>query len=140
MDNGWKSFPINGARYLSDDIFEARDLDLFGKSSLYQYICTASTIWGQDQLALWLGLAGKDSAKDSAAHIFDGIKGRQQAASELAQKFKFSMEFEACARCLRKIEYDKSKEIIMLFSMPWNKGPFSLWFAGYLSGCAHLLR
>ncbi len=37
FDDGWKGFPMNGARYLSDDMLESRDLDLFGKGSLYQY-------------------------------------------------------------------------------------------------------
>ena len=60
FDDGWKGFPMNGARYINDEMLESRDLDLFGKGSFYQYICTASTIWGQDQLAFWLQLPGRD--------------------------------------------------------------------------------
>lgn len=112
FNDGWKSFPMDGTRYLSDNILETRDLDLFGKSSLYQYICTASTIWGQDQLALWLSLPDKGFAKDSALQISHEIQSRQQAASELSQKPKFCMELETGARRLRNIEYDKSREIL----------------------------
>lgn len=112
FDDGWKSFPVDGTRYLSDDILEARDLDLFGKSSLYQYICTASTIWGQDQLALWLSLPFKSFSKDSALQISHEIKSRQLAAAELAQKPKFCMELETSARRLRNIEYDTSRKIM----------------------------
>ena len=112
FDDGWKSFPVDGSRYLSDGFLEARDLDLFGKSSLYQYICTASTIWGQDQLALWLSLPGKGQAPDSALQIAQEMKSRQQAVAELAQKPEFCMELEAGARRLRETEYDKSRKMM----------------------------
>lgn len=115
FDDGWKSFPMDGARYLSDDFLESRDLDLFGKSSLYQYICTASTIWGQDQLALWLSLSGKDVAADSASQVSHEIKNRQQAVAELSLKTEFCMELEALARRLRDIEYDESRKIMANF-------------------------
>lgn len=112
FDDGWKNFPIDGARYLSDDFLEARDLDLFGKSSLYQYICTASTIWGQDQLALWLSLPKKSFTKDSALQISHEMKNRQQAVAELSQKNEFCIEFETCARHLRNIAYNDSRKIM----------------------------
>lgn len=112
FEDGWKSFPVDGARYLSDDFLEARDLDVFGKNSLYQYICTASTIWGQDQLALWLSLSGKDFSMDSALQISHEMKSRQQAVAELARKTEFCMELETGARCLRNIEYDESRKIM----------------------------
>ena len=110
--DGWKSFPMDGARYLSDGFLESRDLDLFGKSSLYQYICTASTIWGQDQLALWLSLSGKEFPEDSVSQVSHEIKSRQQAVEELAQKKEFCMELETLARPLRDIEYDESGKIM----------------------------
>lgn len=112
FEDGWKSFPIDGARYLSDDFLEARDLDLFGKNSLYQYICTASTIWGQDQLAAWLGLSGKGMTADCALRIISEVRMRQQAVAELAQKTEFCLEFETGARRVRNIEYGKSREIM----------------------------
>ena len=115
FDDGWKGFPMNGARYLSDDMLESRDLDLFGKGSLYQYICTASTIWGQDQLAFWLQLPGRGFAKNSAPQIVQEIISRQQAVAELSQKPEFCMEFETYARELRSIEYEKSRKIMDSF-------------------------
>lgn len=111
FDDGWKSFPVDGTRYLSDDFSEAGDLDLFGRSSLYQYICTAGTVWGQDQLALWLSLPGKGFAADSALQICAGIKSRQQAVAELAGKTEFCMKLETGARCLRNTEYDESRKM-----------------------------
>lgn len=112
FDDGWKSSPVDGTRYLSDDFLEARDLDLFGKSSLYQYICTASTIWGQDQLAHWLSLLKEGFTKDSVSQVYNEMKSRQQAVAEMAQKSDFCMEFETGARRLRNIEYEKSKKIL----------------------------
>lgn len=108
FDDGWKNFPADGARYLSDDFLEAVDLDLFGKSSLYQYICTASTTFGQDQLARLLCLSGGGLRKKSLAEI----KCRQQAVLELSQKTEFCMKFETGARRLRKMEYEKCRKIM----------------------------
>lgn len=112
FDDGWKNFPVDGARYLSDGFLGAKDLDLFGKSSLYQYICTASTIWGQDQLALCLSLPFKDLTADVALHVFPEIEDRQQAVAELAQKTEFGMELETRARRLRSNGYDESRKIM----------------------------
>lgn len=112
FDDSWKSFPVDGARYLSDDLLEARDLDLFGKSSLYQYICTASTVCGQDQLARWLSLPYKGLEKSSVLQVSGEMKSRQQAVAELAEKTEFYMEFETGARRLRDMEYDRSKEVL----------------------------
>lgn len=111
----WKSFPLDGARYLRDEFLEASDLDLFGKGSLYQYICTASTVRGQDQLALWLSLPGRDFAVESARQISDEIKSRQQATAELAQKAEFCIELETSARRLRDIPYEESGQIMDCF-------------------------
>lgn len=113
--NGWKSFPMDGARYLNDDILEARDLDLFGKGSLYQYICTAGTIWGQDQLAFWMSLPGKGFTRETTLQTVHEIRSRQQAAAELTKKPEFCMELETAARGLRNIEYDECRKIMEHF-------------------------
>lgn len=109
FDDGWKDFPLDGSRYLKDDFPEARDLDLFGKSSLYQYICTAGTVWGQDQLARWLCLPGRGFTKDSAKEVLKEMKSRRQAVEELAKKPELCMEFETGARPLKNIGYEEKK-------------------------------
>lgn len=43
-----------GARFLDPAHPNAIDLDLFGRGSLYERLCTARTHAGQDQLAAWL--------------------------------------------------------------------------------------
>lgn len=83
FDDGWKSFPVDGTRYLKDDFSEAWDLDL----------------------------PGKGFAADSALQICAGIKSRQQAVAELAGKTEFCMKLETGARCLRNTEYDESRKM-----------------------------
>lgn len=101
--DGWKNFSITGERYFHDSFQEAADLDIFGRNSLYQYICTASTVQGQDLLAGWLSLQEKDPVQ---------IRKRQQAAVELAEKHSFCLEFETAARRLRNISYADAQKTI----------------------------
>lgn len=110
--DGWKSFPVDGARYISDDFLEARDLDLFGKGSLFQYMCTAGTSQGQDRLADLLCLAGKGAEKERSSRE---IRQRQQAVAELAAKPELCVELEAHARRFRDIGYDRSVEVMNRF-------------------------
>lgn len=119
----WKRSPLDGTRYLSDDFSEAGDLDLFGKNSLYQYLCTASTVWGQDQLALWLSLPGHDFTEDFARPSLEEIRSRQQAVAELAQKEAFCMELETGARRLRNLAYDDCRNVMDHFFHALKTGP-----------------
>lgn len=49
-DNGkWMQFSDNGVKYLKTD--KEHDLDIFGKKSLYQFICSAKTPSGKEKLA-----------------------------------------------------------------------------------------
>ncbi len=94
--DAWKQFPLNGEAYLTEDFTEAMDLDIFGRSSLYQYICTASTCYGQDRLAHWLCCPFGHPSK-----TLEQMTARQDAVAELAAKPDFSMDFETAARRLR---------------------------------------
>lgn len=120
FDDEWKSFTSDGKHYINDNSLpdsgiseadlEAEDLDLFGKHSLFQYICTAGTIYGQDQLAEWL------RCPDKAQTSIDEIKTRQQAAAELSSsKPEFTMQFETAARSLRGLGYDAAQKIMQDF-------------------------
>ncbi len=46
----WKSFKENGSEYLSDEDLVAKDLDIIGTDSLFQFICTAGTEDGRQML------------------------------------------------------------------------------------------
>ena len=103
MDDGWKQFPLCGPADPHGADATSGDLDIFGKHSLYQYLCTASTTFGQDQLARLLIRPDQQPVR---------IRERQKAVTELSQKTDFTLHFEASARNLREISYDASKKAL----------------------------
>ena len=50
-DDSWKEFAEDGSEYLTDDDLVAKDLDIMGKNSIYQFICVAGTEDGRQMLA-----------------------------------------------------------------------------------------
>lgn len=84
-DDSWKEFAEDGSEYLTDDDLVAKDLDIMGKNSIYQFICVAGTEDGRQMLAETLRqpeFAAEDRTK------------RQIAIQELTEKHDFSMGFE----------------------------------------------
>jgi len=73
LDGAWEGTGESGDRYLDPHHPYAQDLDLFGKGSLFELLCTARTHIGEDTLARWL-LAPADPPT---------IRARQQAVDEL---------------------------------------------------------
>lgn len=84
-DDSWKEFAEDGSEYLTDDDLVAKDLDIMGKNSIYQFICVAGTEDGRQMLAETLRQP-EFAAEDR--------KKRQVAIQELAEKHDFSMGFE----------------------------------------------
>lgn len=84
----WKSFEENGNKYLTDEDLTAKDMDLLGPSSLYQFICVAGTEDGRRKLA--------KSIKEPDFDI-ESIDMRQKAVAELFDKEEFSYNFETLA-------------------------------------------
>src|SRR5262245_60248266 len=62
-----------GGRFLDDDHLYARDLDLFGRGSLFQLLSLARTHAGEDTLAGWL----------KAPATTPDLRRRQEAVAEL---------------------------------------------------------
>ena len=54
IENRWIGDGPDGKQYLGEDAVFADDLDVFGKASLFQFLCTARTAVGRDTLADWL--------------------------------------------------------------------------------------
>lgn len=81
----WKKFEDNGSQYIENEDLVAKDMDLLGPNSLYQFICVAGTEEGRRSLA--------KSIKDPEYDI-KTIEMRQKAIKELADKPEFSMDFE----------------------------------------------
>ena len=50
-DDGWKEFEEDGSEYLREDDLVAKDLDIIGSHSIYQFICVAGTEDGRQTLA-----------------------------------------------------------------------------------------
>lgn len=73
LDGKWAGTGERGERYLDPAHPYAHDLDLFGKGSLFELLCTARTHIGEETLARWLLHAGDP----------DTVRARQQAVDEL---------------------------------------------------------
>jgi len=74
IEDRWIGDGSDGKQYLGDDEVFADDLDVFGKASLFQFVCAARTSVGRDTLADWL----------SCPADADEIRERQSAVRELA--------------------------------------------------------
>jgi hypothetical protein len=76
LDGKWPGAGEPGDRYLTADHPYAGDLDLFGKGSLFELLCTARTHIGEETLARWL-------LAPAAPEI---VRGRNQAVGELRSR------------------------------------------------------
>jgi hypothetical protein len=73
LDGNWAGTGEAGTQYLDPAHPYAQDLDLFGKASLFELLCTARTQIGEETLAKWL-LYPADP---------ETVRARQQAVDEL---------------------------------------------------------
>jgi len=86
LGNRWMGSGESGADFLDSSHPYARDLDLFGKGSLYELLSTARTAAGKNVLAQWL----------LAPAPVEEIQLRQQAVLELAPGLNFREEIAVC--------------------------------------------
>lgn len=86
LDGGWKNFADTGAEFHDQEHPYAQDLDLFGPSSLFQLINTATTYWGREKLKQILTEPCKD---------IEHIIKRQEAVQELSKKLDFRQQLIA---------------------------------------------
>jgi hypothetical protein len=91
LENRWMGAGESGADFLDPAHPYARDLDLFGKGSLYELLCTARTAAGKNILARWL-LAPAPRKE---------IQSRQQAVRELAPRLDFREEIAVSGEDIR---------------------------------------
>ena len=76
LEGQWAGAGRTGARFLDPHHPYADDLDIFGKGSLYELLCGARTIMGEETLAAWL-LAPSD---------LPSVRARQVAVQELTPR------------------------------------------------------
>ncbi len=84
----WDALPDDGARYLDPGVPHTRELQVFGRGSLYQLVCRAALPWARDRLAARL------HAPLSAAEV----ESAQSAARELARTSAFCRRLHAEGR------------------------------------------
>ncbi len=79
LNGTWAGSGATGERFLQASDPCARDLDLFGRASLFELLCTARTRAGEEALARWL----------IAPASPDVVRARQAAAIELSPRLRF---------------------------------------------------
>lgn len=94
MAGKWRSFASVGERWAVDTHPYAGDLDVFGKSSLFQLIDATSTRFGEEVLARWLsGESATTKSADAAPVDFaEMVHARQAAVRDLAPRIKVREE------------------------------------------------
>jgi hypothetical protein len=91
MEDRWMGGGETGGDFLEPEHPYARDLDLFGKGSLFELLCTARTSTGKNTLAEWM--LGAAAAPE--------IERRQEAVRELAPRLDFREEIAASGEDIR---------------------------------------
>jgi hypothetical protein len=72
LDGTWIGTGEGGERFLDPAHPYARDLDVFGKGSLYELLCTAQTRAGEETLAQWLlTAAAPDEVRERHAAVLE---------------------------------------------------------------------
>jgi hypothetical protein len=79
LEDRWAGTGTTGERFLEPSHPCARDLDLFGRASVFELLCTARTRAGEETLARWL----------LAPASPDEVRQRQEAAKELSGRLDF---------------------------------------------------
>jgi hypothetical protein len=79
LNGTWAGSGATGERFLLPSDPCARDLDLFGRASLFELLCTARTRAGEETLARWLVAPAPP----------DEVRARQAAAIELSPRLGF---------------------------------------------------
>jgi hypothetical protein len=83
LEHRWAGTGETGERFATDGHPFAADLDLFGRGSLFELVCTARTRAGQEALAEWLLAAGPAAGAGTRETAGDRVRARQEAVAEL---------------------------------------------------------
>lgn len=101
LTDQWAEFEETGEEFLREESYVQKDLDIFGKNSLYQYMCVASTVEGKEKLASYLTETNPEIKR---------IKEREEAVRELLEKNEFSFELETLCRLNGKKHKDNNHQ------------------------------
>ena len=92
LSDRWAGNGETGDRFLDPEHPYARDLDLFGRSSLFEYLCAARTRAGEETLARWL----------LHAALPEEVTARQAAVKELQSRVKFRERLFSAGETVRQ--------------------------------------
>ncbi|MBS1856104.1 MAG: DNA mismatch repair protein MutS, partial [Acidobacteria bacterium] len=110
----WPGTGESGERYHDPEHPYALDLDLFGKGSLFELLCTARTLPGQDTLAAWL----KSPAPPAEIHQ------RQLAVEELRPRTDLREDLAVLAEEIRSAVHPDALAA-------WGEAPAGLRSSGF---------
>jgi MutS domain V len=91
LDGHWAGTSEQGGQRIDPEHPYAQDLDLFGKGSVFELLCTARTHIGEDTLARWL-LAPAEPAT---------VRARQEAVEELRSRLELREDLAVLAESAR---------------------------------------
>jgi hypothetical protein len=100
LDGHWAGSGEPGNRFLDETHPYALDLDLFGRGSLYELLCTARTRKGEDTLAAWLlapAPAEEARARQEAVAELRGRLDLREAVAVLGEEVPADVNLEALA-------------------------------------------
>ncbi len=100
MAGKWRSFLSMGERWAVDTHPYAGDLDVFGRSSLFQLLDATSTRYGEEVLARWL------SGDDAGPDFYETIAKRQRAVRDLSGRMKLREELAVVGSLLDESKPD----------------------------------
>ena len=84
LEDRWAGKGITGERFLNEAHPYAADLDIFGKGSLFELLCTARTRAGEETLAAWLSHAAAPEEVSARQAAVDELRPRLDLREELA--------------------------------------------------------
>src|ERR1035437_9304243 len=114
LDGNWAGTGEAGDRYSEAAHPYALDLDLFGKGSVFQLLCTARTRIGEDRLAQWL----KSPAEPEV------VRARHRAVEELRERVDLREELAIVAEEARS-------GVDPVHLAHWGEAPAALRKTGY---------
>jgi MutS domain V len=100
LNGGWEGSGEAGERFLEPMHPYARDLDIFGKSSLFELLCTARTRAGEETLARWLLAAAPVAAvleRQAAVEELRPLVGFREKLFSLGESVRLGVRPDALA-------------------------------------------
>jgi hypothetical protein len=123
MEGKWRTSPSLGERFISETHPYAGDLDVFGRSSLFQLLDVTSTRFGEEVLAKWLsGEEGTDGEEAFA----DRVRGRQRAVADLAPRLVLREELAVVGSLLDEDKKPDPRPFVMWAGQGSGRLPGSL--------------